>query len=197
MPRYRSPRSGPLFDRIAAAENLTPIRDKTLSHRQRFDLFRDFGALPDVAGLYVKASSKERGSFDAELVELYVTSLRLHLAGADWAEDMVATIPRDDPNRERRLGGLNGMRAAGARWIREGLQAFRSGAFRKSELLRFAENLRPVVPQYLAFLAADVRKPVLEDLARLESTEPDPEVKAALKSLLDAAIAVPATQPAR
>ncbi len=196
LPRYASDRSGKVFARMAAAENLAGITDRRATHRERHALFTGYGGLVDIATIYVKATTEQAGSFDAELVELHAAALRLHLAGAQWSEDFFATIPPDDPTRARRVQALSGMRAAGAKWIRESLQAFASAAFRKSELVRFARDLRTLVPEYLAFLPAESRDAIASDLARLESAETDAELKAVVRALLDATKAVkPAPAP--
>lgn len=190
LPRFGSPRSGKVFDRIVAPENFDGIADKTATHEQRHALFRGYAGVPDLVVLYVKANAAGVGAFDGELVEQYAQVIRLHLAGARWGAEFIATIPADDPTRAERLQALAGIRAPGAKSIRDFLQAFASAAFRKTELLRFAETLRTLVPQYAAFLPAETRGAIAHDLNELEAAEQDRDLRSALHDVYDALIAV-------
>lgn len=187
LPRFGSPQSGKVFARLTAPENFDPIADKTVALEQRYARYTGYAPFLDIVRLYMKANDAKLGAFDSELLELYAQLLRLHLAGAHWGEDFLASIPANDPTRPQRLRAVAERRSAGAQLIRDpSLKAFSNPAFRKTELRRFAQTLQTIVPAFAVFCPAETRTAIATDLKELESAEEDADLRAAIHTLRDA-----------
>lgn len=193
LPRVASPQSGKVFARLASPDNFAAVADAKLTFEQRYALIQEYNFVPQVVLLYVKANAANVGSFDAELLDTYAQLLRLHLARAQWGEAFLADLPPNDPARPQRQKAVASRRDDGVKMIRDAFKYFASPGFRTTELRRFAETLRAIVPPFAALCPPETRAALATDLADLETAEKDPALKAALRTLHDAT--TPAAKP--
>jgi len=191
LPRYQSKRSGQVFARITAAENLAPFRDQSPPIRPRLAQAIEFGrAANNIMKLYAEAF--QRGFVGgSDMAELLAMDLRNAVALTRLARELIPTIQKDDPKYLARMEGLAIMR--------RGLATTFSGVlitlterppYSAQDLRRLLATMQETLPLLAQELVPEHRRVVV---ARLQALETDPrlsdlraEVKSLSKSVLDA-----------
>lgn len=195
LPRYGSPTSGAFFERIVSADNLTPLANGDVDARQR--LAPAVSVLQAIQGLvmevYGEAATPER-TFDAEIVELMRYSLEVSLEMQHVLNEIFASLPADDPDRETRMQGWRKSREGFTMLVLSTLATLREhDLYRTSELVRLAGALEKMMPDLFPLLTPTVRQELPAFLQRLIDEEQDAVIKERLGRV---AAAVPGPQPA-
>lgn len=189
LPRYRSTRSGPLFARLTAFENVDAIEKLEVAPLARVQLAGSvMEPVSQILMLYIGANATS-GSFATEMIELQ--SFISHAAA-----EMMEAIDRVP------LTGIRNREAfeSGMAQIRTGLGSVVIGAlttlserkvYSDEDRLRFLGTLKQDLPRLVPQLASTTQKEVPARLETLLADEPSPEVKRELEALRSA-LAAPA-----
>jgi len=103
LPRYRSERSGRVFDRITTAQNLQTFRSPPLSLEQRVGRSANFLlSINQIFVLYLTSFSK-RATGDSEVVELTGAVNRTTVVMVELANELLPTLKKDDPSYKDRM----------------------------------------------------------------------------------------------
>jgi hypothetical protein len=186
LPRYGSPRSGQLFDRITADDNLELHRNGSLPLSLRLpDVLKYMEAENKIFKLYLGAFNTKAAG-DREMVELAGTQLRLSVVVLRLVGEFMPTLKKDDPTYPVRMNGLKQMRAGLAEMVLGNLKTLtESQFFRTTELKRLAGYLQDTLPSILPELPPASRS---ETLVVIRSYLADPKMqylKPELNKLLD------------
>jgi len=185
LPRFESDRSGELFARLVAAENLGFLDDQSIPVNDRMPR----------AMLYMESSNRifkmyvlafmQRAGGGAEVVEWTGAILRLFTAVNRLVDEFVPTLDQDDPSYPVRMKGLERLRNATATTIDGALQTLtESHAYHSSDLKTLAVYLEDALPEAL------LRIPEQRQLAimnRLQALSNDPAMQY-LKMELDSLV---------
>jgi hypothetical protein len=179
LPRYGSPTSGALFERLVSADNFALLANGDLDVPQRLaaavSLVQALRGM--VLEVYGPAATPER-TFDAEILELMRYSLQVSLEMQVLMNELLASLPADDPDRETRMKGH--------RKSREGFTTAVIGTlvtltehdlYRTSELLRLADALEKMMPDLFPLLTPTARKELPALLQRMVADEQDGALK--------------------
>jgi hypothetical protein len=112
LPRFGSPTSGGVFERLTASDNLSILTVEALPIETRLNLGMELqAAAKSLLMVYLKPAS-QNVLFDDELVELMGLLLAVSANVADSTEEFRKLLPPDEPKTEVRLQGLERMRSA-------------------------------------------------------------------------------------
>src|SRR5262249_23865620 len=153
-----SERSGPLFARITAADNLDRFKDPSLPLDQRFPQSNDFlGAGNNVLMLYVRAFLGKAVGGD-EMVELMGMQFRTLTLLIEVTKEFIATVKKDAPTYLSRLAGLGRMRHGMGAVVAGGLQTLTEReTYSPAELTRLISHMRATFPAIVVELAPGQR----------------------------------------
>ncbi len=182
LPRRESAVSGDVFHRFVDPGNLTLGRSVTMDAQMR--LQTDAGVMVGVGKLTLLYAGAYKGglSFDEELVELMVYTLLVSREVIPLADDIVAKIPRDAPDRAVRLEGRDKMSAGLATIVSGCLDSLGAAdGFRPAERLRLARALQEHLPALRPHMPAGARQELGVRLRRMAEAETDPAVKEVLE----------------
>jgi hypothetical protein len=117
LPRFGSKRSGPMFARIVARDNLKFFRSRSLPLASRFpqslDYFQSLNAI-----LKVYLSAREANQVTGEdMIELVGAQLRAVQVELELVDEFVPTLSKDDPKYPVRMAGLDQMRRGLAQMV--------------------------------------------------------------------------------
>lgn len=172
LPRYRSDRSGAVFARMTAPENLDGLRNRGTTIDARFPLsISYFQATNQVLKLYLGAFLKGEVR-DSEMVELVGSQLRATVVALDLVDEFIPTLDKDDPTYPNRMRGLEGVRGALGGVVAGSLQTLTEReAYRVSERARLVGYMEETLPRLVPRLLPGSRA---ETLKRLEAMQTDP-----------------------
>jgi hypothetical protein len=172
LPRYRSDRSGVVFARMTAHQNLDGLRDKSLTIAVRLPLANSyFQALNQITKLYVGAFAKGEVA-GGDLLELMGAQLRNAAVLLDLVDEFVPTLDKDDPTYPVRMRGLEGMRTGLALVVTGCLQTLTEReSYRTGELVRLVGYMEETFPRLVPRLLPGSRSEVL---TRLQAMQSDP-----------------------
>ena len=172
LPRYRSERSGMVFDRVTSDENLQLYRSKSLPVEARLTEGLNYvQSLNQVLKTYISAFLKKKVS-DSEVIELMGASLRSAVMMVELADEFFPTLNKNDPSYQTRLDGLAQMKRGLATVVAGSIQTLTEGeAHRTSERLRLIGYLKQTAPTLISALPPGSR---LETQVRLEKLSTDP-----------------------
>ncbi len=182
LPRVGSPRSGAVFERFCAVDNLASLEDASVPAVRRLLAGSDYlkGAL-GLLRVYYRATVAT-GGYPAELVNLMGLSLRLSALLAEAGSQ----VPQ--PQDEAHLGQYHEGRVEltnGFGHLAEG--CLRSVAERdlypEPDRLRLTAFLQAELPRLFPFLPPQSRQQIPGRIKRLAADEPSPPLRSALEAL--------------
>ena len=184
LPRYKSERSGAVFDKITGGDNYELLRNKLLPLQQRLmDGVTLMQAGNQVMILYVRGYSRG-ATGDSELVELQGMQLRMCVVMLELVGELVPTLDRNDPTYVTRMRGLKQMRSGLATMLAGCLQSLTErNAYRASELKRLIGYLDAAIPDILPQLPEGSRRETLVQLGRLAGDPALKDLKTEIDSL--------------
>lgn len=186
LPRYGSARSGLVFARMTAAENLDMVRDTTASSNVDPTLAY-FTATNDLLQVYLAGFQKDQIG-DTELVELMGFEFRTAVLLLDMVARSQRSLKPTDGNYQQAMNGVARMK--------NGLAMVAAGSittlgertsFRTSERLRLLGYMKETFPAMLAPLSPDARAEVL---TRLEGMAADTALAPLRPGIMDLAAAI-------
>jgi hypothetical protein len=185
LPRFDSPKSGALMQRIVSPANFGSIRDRQLTLAVRLT---EAGAITQRIGavvmLYATATN-EGEAFDRELVELMSFIARVTVETWATVDELLATLTPEE--RAARAAGLDTVRAGSAQIISGAIQTFgETDVYRPAELVRLANALRETLPSLFHRLSDESAAELLVQLRNAAENATDKNVAAALRQLLEA-----------
>lgn len=187
LPRYQSTRSGPLFARLTAFENVDSIRTlqfPPLSQVQLVSAILDPAAR--ILMVYLGAHSTS-SPFSAEMIELQ--SFITHLA-AEMLEAIDRLPPEGIKNREAFESGLAKVRDGMGTVVMGALTTLSErNVYSDEERIRFLGTLKLDLPRLLPRLKPLTQQEVPVRIGKLLADEPSPEVKRELEALRSAVAA--------
>jgi hypothetical protein len=112
LPRYGSERSGAMFARIVARDNLNFFRSRSEPLESRMAQALDYvDSLNAIAKIYLSARLANNVKGD-ELIELIGAELSAFQVELELVSEFVPTLSKDDPKYPVRMEGLNEVRQA-------------------------------------------------------------------------------------
>jgi hypothetical protein len=152
LPRFQSDRSGRMFARIVARDNLEFYRSRDLPLGSRMQLSLDYmTALNGICKAYLSAFVSKKATED-DVMELMGACLRGAQAQTDLVDEFIPTLSKDDPRYSTRMAGLDQWRSGLASCVSGVLstmtedQGFSSNA--RSKLVAYSrETLPTLVPK--------------------------------------------------
>jgi hypothetical protein len=188
LPRYRSTRSGPLFARLTAFENVDAIEKLEVAPLARVQLAGSvMEPVSQILMLYIGAN--ESGSFATEMIELQ--SFITH-AAAEMMEAIDRVPVSGIRNREAFESGMAQIRTGVGSVVLGALTTLSERkVYSDEDRLRFLGTLKQDLPRLVPQLASTAQKEVPARLETLLADEPSPEVKRELEALRSA-LAAPA-----
>ena len=174
LPRYRSPRSGLLFERLLADENLDLYRNLSVPLEQRFpDALKYQQSNNLLLKLYLAAYNGGAVGTD-ELVELFGGQLRISAAMLRLVDEFLPTLDENDPTYAVRMDGLQRMKNGMAMIVAGSLQTLTEEAYQTTQLSRFVGYMCETFPEILPALPPGTRS---ETLVRVRAFASDPEMQ--------------------
>jgi hypothetical protein len=182
LPRYQSPRSGALFARLSARENVDAIHSLTA-----FEQLRPLGELASglnaVLLIYIQAA--RRGQvFDEELAGLtaavcHETAMMLQVAG-----EVLQSGLANEAGRQQIEQGYHEVIGGAGDVVAGAITTFAERAtYRLQARVRFAQLIDADLPTIAAGLPPDERRYSRARLTQVASQEPDASLGNALRTL--------------
>lgn len=110
LPRYGSPRSGVVFDRITSPSNLTSLTNLSLPVSIRLSAAADYARAVDAIVRLYLAALTEKAVSGSDVTELYAAQLRASVAVMRCLEEFLPTLSADDPSYASRMAALEKIR---------------------------------------------------------------------------------------
>ena len=185
LPRYQSPQSGKLFERITSAENLDLYQNEGSPIEVRVhEAILLMQSSNQILVLYATAFADQKVA-DSELIEMIGSTLRLSATIVQLINEFLPTLDKNDPTYPTRMESLDNVRKNLATVVIANLKVLtESDLYRTSELKRLLGHMQDTYPVILPALPEASRA---EALQRLRSLIEDPEMQPLhleLKSLL-------------
>ncbi len=185
LPRYQSPQSGKLFDRITSAENLDLYQNEQSPIEVRVhEAILLMQSSNQILVLYATAFADQKVA-DSELIEMIGSTLRLSATIVSLINEFLPTLNKNDPTYPTRMESLDNVRKNLATVVIANLKVLtESDLYRTSELKRLLGHMQDTYPVILPALPETSRT---EALQRLRTLIEDPEMqplRPELKSLL-------------
>lgn len=195
LPRYQSPQSGKLFERITSAENLDLYQNEQSPIEVRVhEAILLMQSSNQILVLYATAFADQKVA-DSELIEMIGSTLRLSATIVQLINEFLPTLDKNDPTYPTRMESLGNVRKNLATVVIANLKVLtESDLYRTSELKRLLGHMQNTYPVILPALPEASRA---EALQRLRTLIEDPEMQPLqpeLKSLLKA-VETSAEQP--
>lgn len=192
LPRYQSPRSGKLFARITAADNLELYENQISPIEVRVhDAIILMQSSNQILVLYATAFADQKVA-DSEMIEMIGTTLRLSATIVQLIDEFLPTLDQNDPTYPTRMESLDNVRKNLATVVIANLKVLtESHLYRTAELKRLIGYMQDTYPVILPALPEASRA---EALQRLRTLIDDPEMQSLqpeLKSLLSAVEKLP------
>jgi hypothetical protein len=187
LPRYKSERSGMLFDRLVSLESLEAYRDQSLPVEERLkDALVYFQSGKDVLVLYDNGFNRHAVG-DSEVVEVMGYSLRMWMTMNQLMKEMIPTLDRNDPTYPIRMEGVERFRNGLIDAIGGNLDALtESKELRSSELKRLIGHMNATFPELIPELPQGARTAAL---SRLREFQDNPDMQH-LQPELDELVAI-------
>ncbi|WP_339730863.1 hypothetical protein [uncultured Gimesia sp.] len=175
LPRYQSEKSGEVFERLTADDNLDMYRNLALSIDQRIpDALNYLQSSSQILGLYLEAFDQHAVG-GIEIVELRGASLRLCVVILNLFNEFLPTIDKGDPTYLVRMNGLKQMRHGTALMVEDHFQVLtESQIYRTSEIKRLVGYMQNTLPEIIPELSEGSRSKIL---TRLHSLLDDPKMQ--------------------
>lgn len=169
FPRHQSPRSGAVFARQTSAENLEFFKNRTLPLETRISEALEYlqGA-NQIMKLYLAAFQKRQVA-DAELIEQVSAQMRFVVVMSQLVDELLPTIPHDDPDYTTRMQGVDRMRRGMATMVAGGLLTLTERKhYRCAQLVKLISTMQETFPVIVPRLPAGARA---ETAVRLEKMQ--------------------------
>lgn len=187
LPRYQSERSGTLFARLTAYDNVDSLESLQLAPLAQVQTAGAMlGPASQILMLYLQAHSTTN-SFASEMIELQ--AFTLHAAVA--VLEAMASVPASDVrNREAFESGQAQMQSGFGKMVSGALATLSEReVYSDEDRTRFVGRLMQDLPRLLPLLQPLTRKEVPVRIDELLANERSPEVKRQLESLKSAVAA--------
>jgi hypothetical protein len=189
LPRYRSAKSGKLFDRMVAEDEGTAkaLREQPLVQRLQHSEAVFEGTRKTML-LYAESSNALQAAFDEELVDLMAACVRTRIDLNSAAEEFLKGLEPTAPNFTTVTEGVEQLQSSLPAMTMSFLTSFgEKQGYRSVALVRFAENLEPLMPRLMPLLSTSGRKELCAKLRRLAQEEKGKPLHAGLEKLSEAA----------
>lgn len=174
LPRYQSPRSGEVFARLAADENLTIYRDRSLAIEERLpDALTYLQAGNEVFALFLGAFDKDSVG-DNEVVDLADAQFRATVVITALVKELLPALDKNDPTYVERLKGLKTMKSGLATMVEGVLEMLVDSDLGPSARTRMLGQLQQTLPSIIPELRAADQ---LETLRLLRALLKDPDMQ--------------------
>lgn len=174
LPRYKGPKSGPVFDRLlvpVAMGDAVTLADSFPVHVQRYE------ALNAIAKLYVE---NEMAVPTREWIELMGALLAEANVLASRADELLASFGPDDPNREVRQAGLAKMKSGYGMMVLGGLMVAGDTRVPEADRIALVQHVTTAMPVLFPFAPADTQKLIRDQAAKLVDGLPKGAVRDAV-----------------
>lgn len=122
LPRYKSDRSGDVFERITSEENRKPFSDESRSAKDRLsDSITYIDASNQMTNMYFEAAQSQAVGGE-EVVELVGSNLQLAKAIVKAIDEYVPTLDKSEAGYEYRMNNLKGIQTALGNMIAASIQ---------------------------------------------------------------------------
>jgi hypothetical protein len=187
LPRYQSERSGPLFARLTAYDNVDSLESLQLPALAKVQTAGAMlGPASQILMLYLQAHSTSN-SFASEMIELQAFTLHAAVAVLEAMNHVPTSGIR---NREAFESGLAQMQSGFGKMVSGFLTTLSEReVYSDEDRLRFLGRLMQDLPRLMPLLQPLTRKEVPVRIDELLANERSPEVKRGLESLRSAVAA--------
>ena len=191
LPRYEGARSGAVFARLVADDNLDLSRNRSIPIDQRLpNASQLMRSTNQILKVYLAASTR-RTIGGSELVELMGAQLRTSSVLFQMVNEMLPTLDKKAPSYQVRMSGLEQMKNGVALVVFGCLQTLtESHPYRTSELKRLTGYLQETSPQILPELSTANFSEVVVRVREMANDDEMAHLRPELKSLLVVAEAV-------
>lgn len=185
LPRYAETRSGALFARLVADDNLDLFRNRSIPIDQRLpNASQLMRSTNQILKVYLAASTRQAIG-GSELVELMGAQLRISSVLFKMVSEMLPTLDKKDASYQVRMNGLKQMKDGVASVVFGCLQTLtESHSYQPSELKRLVGYLQETSPQIVAELSAANSSEVAVRVRELANDDKMTHLRPELKSLL-------------
>jgi hypothetical protein len=184
LPRYKSKTSGTVFERVLAIHNIELVTKQTSPIGDRFRLLDGVLAASKKLILAYATSSSTTGVYDTEELLLAGSLLRVALLATRLAKEFRASLPADDPLREKRQKGFDQMKLGFSQVVDGALGMLSERQrYRRSECIHLVKALQEVLPQILSDLPPVSQNEVPSRIQALARDETDAALKKELENL--------------
>lgn len=192
LPNLGDPKSGPVFARFVAEENLKFIRDESIPLDSRFpEAIELVGEGKKLLALYLDGE-KHGTHLEPELLGLTAMMVTEAAAMLDLSGAFIKTLNPKDPKYGVRMEGAARMTRGASEVARGCLATFTEKVtYSTVDRRTFAEALRGPFPKLIASLAAADRQEISAKLAEVIADEKDATLKDSLVALQTAVNAEP------
>lgn len=187
LPRYQSERSGPLFARLTAYDNMDSLESLQLAPLAQVQTAGAMlGPASQILMLYLQAHSTSN-SFATEMIELQAFTLHAAVAVLEAMD----SVPRSEVrNRDAFESGLAQMQSGFGKMVSGALATLSEReVYSDEDRTRFLGRLMQDLPRLLPLLQPLTRREVPVRIDELLANERSPQVKRELESLRSAVAA--------
>jgi hypothetical protein len=184
LPRHQSPKSGEMFARMTDKANLKPLHDPKRTIEDRLKEGNEiFGGANAIVKVYARGYSS---GIVNENYELMGFLLRASVAMTEIVHEYYPTIPRDDPKRAVRVGGVAKMRRGIAILIYGASWTFKDPLARPSAVqkARVIDYLKETLPHLMHELPVEWQKKLTDRFKSIRDQEQDKVLQASLDELI-------------
>jgi hypothetical protein len=171
LPRYQSARSGAVFARLNATQNLEMYRDRKYPFDVRMkEALKTTEGFSEITKVYIAAFVKKQVR-DSEMTECMGSLFRIAAVMIDLVEEQLPTLNPKDADYKQRMAGLDTMRAGLANVVHGGIGSLaEKDSLRASERVRLIGYMKDTFPKLIPQLTPTTR---LEAVNRLQAMNVD------------------------
>lgn len=173
LPRHQSPKSGQVFARITADDNLDGLRKKSFPVTIRTGFALQFLHAAASIGKLYGTLAVEEGAASEETTELIGLTLRIATVLKGLSDEVLPTLDKNDPTSAARLKGLTQLTTALGPVLQGALnQALASKKLKPETRTRMLKYMEQTLPDLVKVIPPKAREEVL---AKLKSLSERPE----------------------
>lgn len=186
LPRHLSPKSGQVFARITADDNLDGIRKQSLPVTIRTGFALQFlHAAASIGKLYGTLAVEESAASE-ETTELIGLTLRIATVLKGLSDEVLPTLDKNDPTEATRLNGLMQLTTGLGPVVQGALnQALASKKLKPETRTRMLKYMEQTLPELVNVLPPKAREEVRVKLKTLSERPEFAEHQQDIKPLLD------------
>lgn len=186
LPRHQSPKSGQVFARITADDNLDGLRKKSFPVTIRTGFALQFLHAATSIGKLYGTLAVEEGAASEETTELIGLTLRIATALKGLSDEVLPTLDKNDPTSATRLKGLKQLTTALGPVLQGALnQALASKKLKPETRTRMLKYMDQTLPDLVKVIPPKAREEVLAKLKTLSERPEFAEHQQDIKPLLD------------